>query len=57
MSVPGVERGHIDGVAVCRMFNHAIAKKPLPKYLATDNVHCSVFIVGAQSKDPSYRGN
>jgi putative transposase len=33
----GVERGYIDGVAVCRMFNHAIAKKPLPKYLSTDN--------------------
>lgn len=29
----GVERGEIDGVAVCRMFNQAIAKQPLPKYV------------------------
>jgi len=33
----GVERGDIDGVAVCRMFNHAIAKHALPKYVSTDN--------------------
>jgi hypothetical protein len=33
----GVERAHIDGVSVCRMFNHAIAGKPLPRYLSTDN--------------------
>jgi len=33
----GVERGDIHGVAVCRMFNHAIAKHTLPKYVSTDN--------------------
>ena len=27
----GVERGHIDGVSVCRMFNHAIAGQLLPR--------------------------
>ena len=27
----------MDGVAVCRMFNHAIAKQNLPKYVSTDN--------------------
>ena len=27
----GVERASIDGLAVCRMFNHAIAGKPLPR--------------------------
>jgi hypothetical protein len=32
-----VERGDIDGVAVCRMFNCAISKQSLPKYLSTDN--------------------
>lgn len=30
-------RGDIDGVAVCRMFNGAISKQSLPKYLSTDN--------------------
>ena len=33
----GVERGDIDGVAVCRMFNHAVANQNLPKYVSTDN--------------------
>ena len=29
----GVERADIDGISVCRMFNHAIAGKSLPKHL------------------------
>ncbi len=33
----GVERAYIDGVSVCRMFNHAIAGQPLPKHLSTDH--------------------
>ena len=33
----GVERAHIDGVSVCRMFNHAIAGQQLPKHVSTDN--------------------
>ena len=33
----GVERTNIDGVAVCRMFNDAIAGQPLPKHLSTDH--------------------
>jgi transposase InsO family protein len=33
----GVERAHIDGISVCRMFNHAIARQPLPKHLSTDH--------------------
>ena len=33
----GVERGYIDGVSVCRMFNHAIAGQPLPKHVSTDH--------------------
>ena len=32
-----VERGAVDGSVVCRMFNCARAKEPLPKYLSTDN--------------------
>ena len=32
-----VERGDIDGVAICRMFNCAISKQSFPKYLSTDN--------------------
>jgi transposase InsO family protein len=33
----GVERADIDGVSVCRMFNHAIAGQQLPKHVSTDN--------------------
>ena len=43
----GVERGYIDGVAVCRMFNHAIAKNPCRSTYPRTTIHCSVSIVGA----------
>jgi transposase InsO family protein len=33
----GVERGNIDGVSVCRMFNRAIAGQALPKRVSTDH--------------------
>ena len=33
----GVERADIDGVSVCRMFNHATVGQPLPKHLSTDH--------------------
>jgi transposase InsO family protein len=33
----GVARAGIDGVAVCRMFNRAIAGQPLPKQISTDH--------------------
>ena len=33
----GVAHAHIDGISVCRMFNHAVAGKQLPKQLSTDN--------------------
>jgi putative transposase len=33
----GVERAYIDGVSVCRMFNHAVAGQPLPKHVSTDH--------------------
>jgi hypothetical protein len=33
----GVEYASIDGVSVCRMYNHAIAGEPLPKHLGTDH--------------------
>jgi len=33
----GVERGYVDGISVCRIFNHAIAGKPLPRHLSTDH--------------------
>jgi transposase InsO family protein len=32
-----VERGAINGAAVCRMFNAAIATQGLPRYLSSDN--------------------
>ena len=33
----GVERAHIDGVSVCRMFNRAVAGQRLPKHVSTDH--------------------
>jgi putative transposase len=33
----GVQRGVVDGVALCRMFNHAISGECLPTYLSTDH--------------------
>jgi transposase InsO family protein len=33
----GVERASIDGVSVCRMFNHAVAGRLLPKRVSTDH--------------------
>jgi putative transposase len=33
----GVEGGSIDGIAVCRMFNRAIANHPMPKRISTDH--------------------
>jgi putative transposase len=33
----GVERAYIDGVSLCRMFNHAVAGRPLPTHLSTDH--------------------
>jgi len=32
-----VHAGHVDGVAVCRMFNNAISNMGVPKYLSSDN--------------------
>jgi transposase InsO family protein len=32
-----VERASIDGMSVCRMFNHAVGGRPLPKHLSTDH--------------------
>lgn len=37
----GVERASIDGVSICRMFNHAIAGQRPPKHVSTD--HDSLF--------------
>jgi transposase InsO family protein len=33
----GVAHAPIDGMSVCRMFYHALAGQPLPKYLSTDH--------------------
>jgi transposase InsO family protein len=33
----GVGRAYVDGLSVCRMFNHAISGQPLPKNLSTDH--------------------
>jgi len=33
----GIHRGMVDGVALCRMFNHAIRRQHPPKYLSSDH--------------------
>jgi transposase InsO family protein len=33
----GIERGSIDGMSVCRMFNHAVTGRPPPKQVSTDH--------------------
>ncbi len=33
----GVEPAHVDGISVCRMFNHARARQRLPKRVSTDH--------------------
>lgn len=33
----GIQVGTVDGIALCRMFNHAIAGKGLPRHLSSDN--------------------
>jgi putative transposase len=33
----GIAPAYIDGVSVCRMFNHAIAGQQLPRHLSTDH--------------------
>lgn len=33
----GVHRGIVDGLALCRMFNQAIRRQPIPKYLSSDH--------------------
>ena len=33
----GIHRGIVDGLALCRMFQHAIQRQSLPRYLSTDN--------------------
>ena len=33
----GVEKGHIDGICVCRMFNHATVGQSMPRRISTDH--------------------
>jgi putative transposase len=33
----GIHRGIVDGLTLCRMFQHAIQRQSSPKYLSTDN--------------------
>ena len=33
----GVHSGAVDGAALCRMFNHAIARQNPPRYISTDH--------------------
>ena len=33
----GIHAGDVDGLALCRMFNHAIARQGIPRHLSTDH--------------------
>ena len=33
----GVAAAHLDGIRVCRMFNRAIARQPLPRHVSSDH--------------------
>ena len=33
----GIHQGNVDGIALCRMFNHGISGSDPPRYLSTDN--------------------
>ena len=33
----GIQAGAVDGIALCRMFNHAIARQGVPSYLSSDH--------------------
>ena len=33
----GIHQGDVDGIALCRMFNHAISGTDPPRYLSSDN--------------------
>ncbi|MCP4003115.1 MAG: transposase family protein, partial [bacterium] len=33
----GIQAGDVDGIALCRMFNHAIARQGIPRYLSSDH--------------------
>jgi putative transposase len=33
----GIQRGAVDGPVVCRMFNDAVSRKGMPRYLSTDH--------------------
>jgi len=33
----GTHAGDVDGIALCRMFNHAIARQGIPRYLSSDH--------------------
>ena len=33
----GIQTGAVDGIALCRMFNHAIVRQGVPRHLSSDN--------------------
>ncbi len=46
----GVAPANLDGIRVCRMFNRAIARQTMPKYLSTD--HDSLFRFSSLASEP-----
>src|SRR6267143_1016522 len=53
----GVHRGIVDGSALCRMFQQAIRRHSLPKYLSTDNDPLYRFPVHRQYPSVTIRRN
>jgi putative transposase len=52
----GVHRGVVDGVALCRMFNHATCGQSLPTYSVRTMIHCTGFISGRRTCGSSTSG-
>ena len=54
----GVAPTHVDGVAVCRMFNHARSGQPLPKHVSMDHdPTVSIPSLAGELAGPRDRGN
>jgi putative transposase len=51
----GVAPANLDGPAICRMFNRAIAKQKPPKYLSSDND--PPLSLSSVAREPSYPGS
>src|SRR5216117_178691 len=52
----GIQPGAVDGMALCRMFKHAIRVASLPKYLSSDHDCFIGSSMGGEPQHPRQRG-